>query len=89
MPAMTPQERVSICGRCTLARCNERSPSCLIQIERRGADVGRKRSLPMIFPEQEARREAVLRRGVGELLAFRRITPDTMQELMSHFKKGE
>lgn len=85
---MTPQERSSLCGQCRLAVCNETSTDCLIQIKGLRAEVGResRTRMPAAFNHEDRQREAVLRRSVLELVAFKQIKPHTFAELMSYFK---
>lgn len=83
---MRPAERAELCGQCRLERCNESSPDCLIQIRGLEKKVGRKRRTRAVDDEGERKREACARRAVVEILAFKRITPETQEELIGYYR---
>lgn len=87
MTHMTPQERATICARCTLARCNEQSPRCLIKIERLETRVNRVGAASILRTTAEERdRSRTVGRAIMELLSFKQMTPETMDEMLAPYR---
>lgn len=90
MPTMTPQERATLCGQCTLARCNEQSRNCLIKIHKLERKVNRPpRTSAAADFAVERTRLIVVNRAINELLIFRQLSPRTREEMLAPHRDVE